>query len=99
MEDSDGWARVDSSRPHNPKDLLHFMTMDDYLFGYPNSNEDDYDPSRECFHVEVEEIAMGDATPIGQGVHTPRQQVLPVGAPWARAAVSAPEGSRRAELE
>jgi hypothetical protein len=26
-----------------------------------------------AFHVEVEEIAPGDATPVGQGVHTPRQ--------------------------
>jgi hypothetical protein len=36
----------------------------DYLFDYPDSDED-YDPSRECFHVEVEEIASGDATPVG----------------------------------
>jgi hypothetical protein len=72
-EDSDGWAGVDSSGLHNPEDLRQFMTMNDYLFGYPDSNEDDYDPSRECFHVEVEEIAPGDATPVGQAVHTPRQ--------------------------
>jgi hypothetical protein len=50
---------VDSSRLHNPEDLRQFMTMNDYLFGYPDSNEDDYDPSRECFHMEVEEIARG----------------------------------------
>jgi hypothetical protein len=73
--------------------------MNDYLFGYPDSNEDDYDPSHECFHMEVEEIASGDTTPIGQGVHTPRQQVLPTGPPQERATVFAPEGSRRAKLE
>jgi hypothetical protein len=75
------------------------MTMNDYLFGYPDSNEDDYDPSRECFHVEVKEIASGDATPVGQGAHTPRQQALPTGPLRGWAAVSAPERSRRAELE
>jgi hypothetical protein len=48
-EDSDRWVGVDSSGPHNPEDLCQFMTMNDYLFGYPDSNEDDYDPSRECF--------------------------------------------------
>jgi hypothetical protein len=39
------------------------MTMNDYLFGYPDSNEDDYDPSHECFHVEVKEIAPGMPPP------------------------------------
>jgi hypothetical protein len=70
-----------------------------YLFGYPDSDEEDYDPSHECFHVEVEEIAPGDATPAGQGVGTPLRQVLPTGPPREQAAVSAPERSRRAELK
>jgi hypothetical protein len=71
----------------------------DYLFDCPDSDEEYYDPSRECFHMEVEEIAPGDATPVEQGVCTPLQQVLPTGPLWERAVVSAPEGSRRAELE
>jgi hypothetical protein len=49
--------------------------------------------------VEVEEIAPGDATPIEQGTHTSRQHALPAGLPLGRAAVLAPEGSQRAELE
>jgi hypothetical protein len=50
----------------------------DYLIGCPDSSEEDYDPSCECFHVEGEEIAPRDATPVGQGVtllfgkHCPR---------------------------
>jgi hypothetical protein len=68
-EDSDGWAGVDSSRLQSPKDLRQFMTVDDYPFGYHASVEDNYDPSRECFHVEVEEIAPGHATPVEQGTH------------------------------
>jgi hypothetical protein len=63
------------------------------------SDEDNYDPPHERFHVEVEEIAPGDATPVEQGTHAPCQQVFPVGPPRGRAAVSAPEGSQRAELE
>jgi hypothetical protein len=73
MEDSDRWAGADFSRLHDPEGLRRFMGAYDYLFGCPNSDEEDYDPSRECFHLEVEEIAPGDATPIGQGVHTPLQ--------------------------
>jgi hypothetical protein len=45
------------------------MIVDDYPFGYHASVEDNYDPSRECFHVEVEEIAPGHATPVEQGTH------------------------------
>jgi hypothetical protein len=30
----------------------------DYLFDCPDSDEENYDPSRECFHVEVDEIAL-----------------------------------------
>jgi hypothetical protein len=49
--------------------------------------------------MEVEEIALGDATLVGQGIHTPLQRVLPMGPPRERAMVFASEGSRRAELE
>jgi hypothetical protein len=78
-EDSDGWAGVDSSRLHSLEDLRQFMTVDDYPFGYHASDEDNYDPSRECFHMEVEETALGDATPVEQGTHASRQQVFPTG--------------------
>jgi hypothetical protein len=66
-KDSDGWAGVDSSVLHRSENLRQFMTMDDCPIGYHASEEDNYDPSRECFHVEVEEIAPGDATLIEQG--------------------------------
>jgi hypothetical protein len=70
-EDSDGWAGADFSRLRNPGALRQFMGVYDYLFDCPDSDEEYYDPSRECFHVEVEEIASRDATPVGQGVRTP----------------------------
>jgi hypothetical protein len=46
------------------------MGVYDYLFDCPDSDEENYDPSCEYFHVEVEEIALGDATPVGQDVRT-----------------------------
>jgi hypothetical protein len=64
-EDSDGWADVDFSELHDPEGLRRFMGACDYLFSCPDSDGEDHDPSRECFHVEVEEIASGDATPLG----------------------------------
>jgi hypothetical protein len=69
MEDSDGWAGADFSGFCKPEGLRQFMGACHYLFDCPNSDEDGYDPSRECFHMEVEEIAPGDTTPVGQGVH------------------------------
>jgi hypothetical protein len=71
----------------------------DYLFGCPDSDEEDYDPSRECFHMEGEEIAPRDATPVRQGVHTPLQQALPTGPPREQATMSALVGSQRVKLE
>jgi hypothetical protein len=70
-EYSDGWVRVDSSGLHSLENLRQFMTVDDCPIGYHASEEDNYDPSCECFHVEVEEIALGDATLIEQGTHAP----------------------------
>jgi hypothetical protein len=78
-EDSDRWVGADFSRLRDPKGLRHFMGAYNYLFGCPDSDEEDYDPSRECFHVKVEEIALEDATPVGQGIHTLLQQALPMG--------------------
>jgi hypothetical protein len=80
-EDNDGWADAGFFGLRNPEGLCQFMGSYDYLFGCPDFDEEDYDPSHECFHVEVEEIALGDATPVGQGVRTPLQQVLPAGPP------------------
>jgi hypothetical protein len=81
VEDNDGWAGADFSGLRNPEGLRQFIGAFDYLFECPDSDEENYDPSRECFHMEVEEIASGDATPVGQGIRTPLQQVLPTGPP------------------
>jgi hypothetical protein len=99
VEDSDWWAGTDFSRLCNPEGLRQFMGAYDYLFGCPDSDEEDYDPSHECFHMEGEKIVLGDATPVGQGANTPLQQALPTGPPRELAAMSTPVGSWRAELE
>jgi hypothetical protein len=64
-EDSDGWAGADFSGLHDPEGLHRFMGACNYLFNCLDSDGEDHGPSRECFHVEVEEIAPGDATPVG----------------------------------
>jgi hypothetical protein len=98
-EDSDEWAGADFSGLRDPKGLRRFMGACDYLFSFPNFDGEGHDPSHECFHVEVEEIAPGDATPVGQGVRAPLQRTLPIGPSQERATVSAPVGSQWAELE
>jgi hypothetical protein len=72
-KDSDGWADADFSRLHDPEGLCRFMGACDYLFSCPDSDGKDHDPSRECFHVEVDKIAHRNTTPVGQGIHTPLQ--------------------------
>jgi hypothetical protein len=98
-EDSDGWASADFSELHDPERLRWFMGAYDYSFNSPDSNGEDHDPSHECFHIEVKEIALGDATPVGQGIRALLQQTLPTGPPRERAAVSTPLGTHRSELE
>jgi hypothetical protein len=80
-EGSDGWAGGDSAGLRNLEDPCQFVAPYDEFFGCSDSNEDDYDPLRECFHVEVEDIVLGDSTLVGQGIHTLRQQVLPMRPP------------------
>jgi hypothetical protein len=59
MEDSDPWVDADFSGLHDPEALRWFLATSDYRFGYSDSDEGSYDPSRECFHVEIEEVAEG----------------------------------------
>jgi hypothetical protein len=84
---------------HDLEGVRRFMGTCDYLFSFPNFDGEDHDPSRECFHIEVEEIASGDATLVGQGVCNPLQRTLPIVPPRERSTVSALVGSQRTELE
>jgi len=41
---------------------MRFLEASNYCFGYSDSDDGGYDPSRECFNLEV-----GGATPNAQG--------------------------------
>jgi hypothetical protein len=70
-----------------------------YPLNYPNSDGENYDPSRECFHIGDEEISPVDATPVGQSVHALLQRTLLTGPSWERPVMSALVGTHQAELE
>ena len=60
-EEDEAWARADFSRLRDPKAMRRFMATSDYCFGYSNSDDEDtYDPTRECFNVELEMLSTSD---------------------------------------
>lgn len=74
---ADGWVGLDFSGLNDPKALHHFLGARDYLLKASDSNSDDerYDPSRECFMCYREHPTgasdknkdlgnLGDCTPI-----------------------------------
>jgi len=68
------WAGANFSRLRDPEAMLRFLATSDYCFSYSDSNgEDTYDPTRECFHVGLRMLSMGDEDK-GVGNHIlPRQ--------------------------
>ena len=53
-EEDESWARVDFSGLRDPKAMRRFLAASDYCFGYSDSDDEGtYDPTRECFHVEL----------------------------------------------
>lgn len=70
-EGSDAWAGANFSRLRDLEAMRQFMGACDCLFGYSDSDGESYDSSRECFHVEIEEVALGGDAPVGQGDRTP----------------------------
>lgn len=73
-----------------------------YCFGYSDSDEGDYDPSRECFHLEARGAPLGGdegTGPAGPMDATPSQEVLPTDQRRLPVVGSAPNGHRRANLE
>jgi hypothetical protein len=58
VEDSDSWAGADFSRLRDPEALCRFLATSNYCFSYSYFDEGSYDPSCECFHIEIEEVAQ-----------------------------------------
>ena len=104
-KEDEAWARADFSRLHDPEAMRRFMATSDYCFGYSNSEDEDaYDPTRECFNVELgmpntgnEDEGAGNRSKscVGAGNATPPHAKPPP----ARDDVPAPEELRRLDLE
>ena len=53
-EEDKAWAGANFSGLHDPEAMRRFMATSDYCFGYSNSDDEGtYDPTRECFNVEL----------------------------------------------
>ena len=104
-KEDEAWAGADFSGLHDPKAMRHFMVTSDYCFGYSDSDDEDtYDPTRECFNVELGMLSMGDEDE-GAGSRSPPPEGVGSAAPprvepWAaRNENLAPEELRCLDLE
>ena len=104
-EEDEAWAGVDFFGLRDPKSMRRFLAASDYCFGYSDSDDEGaYDPTRECFHVELgmprtgdEGEGMGNRSPPhrGTGDTTPPRVVPPIA--WNEN--PAPAQLRRPDLE
>ena len=75
-KEDEAWAGADFSGLRDPKAMRHFMAASDYCFGYSDSDDEGtYDPTRECFNVELgvpsasdEDEGAGNRSPPHKGV-------------------------------
>ena len=60
-EEDEARAGADFSGLRDPESMRRFLAASDYCFGYSDSDDvDAYDPTRECFHVELGMPRTGD---------------------------------------
>jgi hypothetical protein len=104
-EEDEAWARADFSRLCDPKAMRRFMATSDYYFGYSDSDDEDtYDPTRECFNIELgmpsasdEDEGAGSRFPPREGVGDPTPPCVKPSA--ARNENPTPEELRCLDLE
>jgi len=104
-EEDETWARADFSGLRDLEAMRRFLAASDYCFGYSDpDDEDTYDPTRECFNIELgvpsasdEDEGVGNRSPPheGAGDATPPRVEPPV----VRNKNPAPEELRRLDLE
>ena len=98
----DEWAGTDFSGCGDLETFMRFLEASNYCLGYSDSDDGGYDPSRECFNLEVGGAppnAQGGAGPSRQGNATPPPNTTPGTHPGARRAASVPAGGQRSDLE
>jgi len=72
----DGWAGTDFSGCGDPETFMRFLEASNYCLGYSDSDDGGYDPSRECFNLEVR-----GAPPTPKGVRGPPSEGTPLHLP------------------
>ena len=98
----DEWAGADFSDYGDLETFMCFLESSNYCLGYSDSNENSYDPSRECFNHEVGGASPNDQGGVGpseQRNATPPPNTTPRSHPRAYGAASAPTVVRRPDLE
>jgi hypothetical protein len=81
---------------------MHFLEASNYCLAYSDSDGDSYDPSQECFNLEVGRATpddQGSAGPLERRNATPPPNTTPTGQPGDRGAASTPAGDRWPDLE
>ena len=75
-EEDEACAGADFSGLRDPKAMHHFMAASDYCFSYSDSDDEDtYDPTRECFNVELRVPSVSDEDE-GAGNRSPPHEEL-----------------------
>jgi len=69
----DEWAGADFSGCGDPETVMRFLEASNYCLGYSDFDDGGYDPSRECFNLDV-----GGAPPNAQGVRGPLGRGTPL---------------------
>ena len=98
----DEWAGADFSGCGDPETFMRFLEASNYCLGYSNFDDGSYDPSRECFNLEVggsAPDAQGGAGPSERRNATPPPNTTPGSHPGARRTALAPTEVRRPDLE
>ena len=86
-EEDEAWVGADFSEIHAPEAMRRFMIASDYCFGYSDSDgEDAYGLTRECFHIELGMLSMGNYGGRAANATPPR-----TGSPPVAAGVPTPE--------
>jgi len=80
-EEDEAWAEADFSGLRDPEAMCRFMAASDYCFGYSDfDDEGTYDPTRECFNVELRMPSASDENE-GAGYRSPSPEGVGATAP------------------
>jgi hypothetical protein len=101
-EEDDMYPSLDFFGLHDPVSMWHFLSACDYYLSNCsnnyNSNDEGYDPTRECVHAEHEEHEGEDQLGMPRNDNTPAP-IPRIEGPREHDVVRTPTGSQDAQLE